>query len=178
MNSALSSCGACKSSIVLLEVLLGVHAGRANARACASMPLLPAIRLVRLVSETWSDRDWAEHDAGTEIARRRREHRSWKLDDFRWFGTPTFRRGEKIMMVTREDSGQELVDPPATVLYVRSYPYKNGRASLVFVEGPKRRRRALRHVAKQLGPGGRKRLKRGGRLGRAMSNKLYDIWKK
>ena len=137
---------------------------------------LPAIRLVRLVPATWSERDWAEHDAGSKIAGRRREHRSWKLDDFQWLGTSTFQRGEKIMRVTREDSGQELVDPPATVL-VRSYPYKNGRASLVFLEGPNRRRRALRHVAKQLGRGGRKRLKRGGRVGRETSNKLYDIWK-
>jgi hypothetical protein len=139
---------------------------------------LPAIRLVRLVPATWSERDWTEHDAGIAIAGRRREHRSWKLDDFQWFGTPTFERGEKIMRVTREDSGLELVDPPATVLYVRSYPYKNGRASLVFLEGPHRRRRALRHVAKQLGRGGRKRLKRGGRLRRETSDKLYDIWKK
>jgi len=30
-------------------------------------------------------------------------------------------------------------------------------------------------VAKRLGPGGRKRLKRGGTLGREISHKLYDI---
>jgi PLD-like domain len=75
-----------------------------GARVTAS---LPPMRLVRLVPATWSERDWAEHDVGTGIAQRRREHRrSWKLDDFQWFGAPTFQRGEKIVRVTRKDSGQ------------------------------------------------------------------------
>jgi hypothetical protein len=139
---------------------------------------LPNIRIVHLIPQDFSDRDWTEQEAGEEIAERRREHgRSWKTDYFRWTGAHSFRRRDKIMMVTRERSGRRLVDPPGTV-YVRSYQTGNGQAAFVYLEFRNRRRRDLRSVANSLGRGAMKRLRRGGRLNHDLSAKVYNFWDK
>jgi hypothetical protein len=139
---------------------------------------LPSIRVVNLVSDQdWSEKDWQEQEAGEKIAEKRRQFkRSWKLNYFRWSGKTSFERRQKIMMITREDSGKRLVDPPSTVLYVRPYITKRGHAAYVYVEHQDRRRRQLRAVAKAIGKGGVKRLLKGGAFGNDLSRKLYDFW--
>jgi phospholipase D-like protein len=138
---------------------------------------LPGIRVAHLSRLEYSERDWAEHDVGSKIARGRREHRrGWKLDDFQWAGQHTYQAGDKIMMVTRENSGRQLVDPPGTVLYVRHYRSKVGKAALVFLELPDRRRRKLQSLANRLGRGALKRLRRNGSVTREISEKLDDLW--
>jgi hypothetical protein len=130
-----------------------------------------------VADQDWSDKDWQEQQAGEEIAEKRRQRkRTWKLDYFRWSGNISFERRQKIMMITKENSGKRLVDPPSTVLYVRPYLTKRGRAAFVFVEHQDRRRRELRRVANVLGRDGIKRLLRGGTLGDDLSSKLYDFW--
>jgi hypothetical protein len=146
-------------------------------RKLAQQKSLPNIRVVHLVTQKWSDQDWNEQEAGEAIAKRRREHRrSWKTDDFRWSGAHSFQRHDKVMMVTRESSGKRLVHPPGTVLYVRSYRTRNGRAAVVFLELPARRRRELRTLARAQGRGAMKRLSRGGTLRGDLSESLYDLW--
>lgn len=138
---------------------------------------LPRIRVVQLSRVTWSERDEAEHDAGEQMARRQRKRRrSWGVDDFQWIGARSFRKGDKVLMVTREVSGERFVDAPATVLHVRSYSYRNGAAAFVYVELPLARRRNLKVVAKALGRGWLRRLRRGGVLSHRMSEKLYGLW--
>lgn len=81
----------------------GARSGRRR-RPAAAEASIPSIRVVHLVTgQNWTDKDWAEQEAGEAIARRRRKPgRSWKTDDFRWVGAQSFRRGDKIMMITRE----------------------------------------------------------------------------
>jgi hypothetical protein len=46
-------------------------------------------------------------------------------------GAQNFRRDDKVKMITREDSGERLVDSPGTVLDVRTYPFRNGTAAFI-----------------------------------------------
>jgi hypothetical protein len=41
------------------------------------------------------------------------------MDDFQFIGAHSFQRGDKVAMVTKQDSGERLMDPPGTVLHVR-----------------------------------------------------------
>jgi hypothetical protein len=71
-------------------------------------------------------------------------------------GTPS-----AAMMITHEGSGRRLVDPPGTILYVRNYRLKDGQAAFVYLEFRNKRRRDLKSVARHLGRGAMKRLRRG-----------------
>jgi hypothetical protein len=79
-------------------------------------------------------------------------------------------------MVTRERAGNVLLDPPGTVLHL--HPYRRGRAkyTIVYLELPDRRRRSIDHVAKRLGRGALKRLRRGGLLRRDLADLLSNLW--
>ena len=138
---------------------------------------LPSIRLVNLTEETWTDEDQAQHDTGEKAALERREHpRSWIVDSFRWVGSHSFQPGDKVMMVTKTDSGRRLADAPGTVLYIKTYRRKTRNASFIYVEFPDRRRRRLEVIAKRIGRGALNRLRRGGRLNADISAKMYDLW--
>ena len=139
---------------------------------------LPNIRVVHLhADQDWSEEDWKEQNAGEEIAEKRRQHkRAWMTDYFRWTGVNPFEPRHKIMMITREASGKQLVHPPSTVLHVRPYRTKRGRAAFVYVEHQDRRRRELQKLAKALGRKQIERLRRGGTLRQDLSLKLYDVW--
>jgi hypothetical protein len=146
-------------------------------RKASSTRSFPRIRILHLSPVQWSDRDESERGAGEQVAARRRMHRStWKMDDFQWVGAQNFRRGDKVVMVTREDSGARLVDPPGTVLHVRTYPFRNGTASFVYLELPPHRRKNIKIIARRLGRGSLRRLQRGGILSAEMSSKVYDLW--
>jgi hypothetical protein len=117
-------------------------------------------------AESWpSDRQEASRHRG-----------SWKTDDFRWPGKHSFRRGDKLMMITHEGSGRRLVDPPGTVLYVRNYRLNDGKAAFVYLEFRNKRRRDMQSVARHLGRGAMKRLRRGGPLSKDFAAKLFDYW--
>lgn len=138
---------------------------------------LPSIRLVNLTEQTWTDEDWTQHDIGEAVAQKRRQHpRSWMVESFRWVGSHSLQRGDKVMMVTKTGSGATLADPPGTVLYIKTYKRKTRPISFVYVEFPEHRRRRLEVMAKRIGRGALKRMRRGGRLNASMSEKLYDLW--
>jgi hypothetical protein len=154
-----------------------VGSRKRRARKASVTSELPRIRVIHLSPVEWSERDEAEHDAGDTDAKRHREHRSWRTDDFQWIGSENFRRGEKIMMVTEENRGHLLADPPATVIHVRRYSYRNGTKAFVYLELPDRRRRNLKTLAAHLGRGWLQRLRRGGPLSARKSDSLYELWR-
>jgi hypothetical protein len=149
-----------------------------RAREESAIAGLPRIRVVHLIPEKWSERDEIEHDAGKTDAKRYREHRSWRTDDFQWTGNENFRRGEKVMMVTEEDSGRHLADAPGTVIHVRRYSHRNGTKAFVYLELPDWRRRNLKTLAAHLGRGWLQRLRRGGPLSARKSDSLYELWRR
>ncbi|WP_395750225.1 phospholipase D-like domain-containing protein [Prosthecobacter sp.] len=94
---------------------------------------------------------------GEATAARMRLHRSstHSLDNFRWWGSCGFERGQQIVRV-EEDRGFYWVYPPEFVLHVEKVPRKS--VWYVHVEGPKRRRKSLNHLVAQLGRGAKNKL--------------------
>ena len=156
----------------------GGKRGKRRTINTASRPTLPRLLLAQLCLQDWNDRDQALHDAALTVAKKRREHpRSFKLDSFRNSGKCPYRRGDVVIEVTDEGGGSELVSPPGNVLHVRHRRDGNRQVSFVYLEHPARRRRPIKSLAKQLGQGALKRLRRQGLVRNpAFNQQLLKTW--
>lgn len=126
-------------------------------------PTLPRLLLAQLHREDWSEREQALHDAGLLVARKRREHpRTFQEDSFIITGKCVYKRGDVLIEVTDEGGGNVLVSPPGNVLHTRTGREGKGKKTAVYVERPARRRRPRRALARALGRGALKSLKRDG----------------
>jgi hypothetical protein len=143
-------------------------------------PTLPRVRLAQLQLITLSKRDQALRDAGLPVANKRRQHpRSFELDSFLWTGKCPHLRGDVVIQVTDEGSGSGLVSPPGNVLHVRTRREENRQVSFVYSERPARRRRPVRWLARILGRGALKRLRRNGVIRDAsFAQALLNAWAK
>ena len=119
------------------------------------------------------------HETGRRIAKSRRKHRrSYVFDDFWWTGKCSFQEGDKMVQVVKEIDGRRFVDPPADVLYRRTWHRANKPPiTFVYYEHPDKRRVRLEKLAGRLGYGAKKRLSRGGIVRNpALSEKLLAAW--
>ena len=141
-------------------------------------PTLPRLLLAQLTLGEWSERDQALHDAAMVVARKRREHpRSYELESFRWPGKCPHQRGDVVIQVTDEGGGNVLVTPPGNVLHVRTRQGGHRQVSFVYLERPARRRRPVKTLARTLGRGALKRLRRGGIIrDAAFAQALLNKW--
>lgn len=138
---------------------------RGHSRRVRNRPELPRTWLAQLHLETWNDTDWAIHGPAMKAAKTRRRHpRTWEVDSFRWGGRPRFGRGDVVVTITDEGHGRVMIAPPGSVLDMKSYERRKGVSTFVFLERPKKRRKSIAALARKLGRGSRKRLKRSGRL--------------
>lgn len=152
--------------------------GGEGRRKRAKITVLPRLSLVQLVLQDWSKRDQALHDAAEVVAKKRREHpRSYELDSFRWTGKCPFKRGDVVIQITDEGSAGRLMAAPGNVLHVRTRSKKSRLMSFVYVERPARRRRQTKTVARKLGRGAVKQLRRGGLVrNAAFREALLKLW--
>jgi hypothetical protein len=125
----------------------------------------------------WSERDNARHDVALVVAKKRREHpRSFELTSFNFKGKCPYQRGDVVVETLLERTGI-MVSAPANVLHVRSWNDGSRITSFIYLERPIRSRRSIRRLAKQLGRGSLKRLRRNGLIrdrefGKAILNSL------
>lgn len=154
--------------------------GKPRAANTAARPTLPRLLLAQLHVENWNDQDQALHDAALPVAKKRCEHpRSFKLDSFRYAGNCQYQRGDVVIQVTCEGGGSVLVTPPGNVLHVRTRRNGNRQVSFVYLEHPARRRRPIESLARILGRGTLKRLRRNGVVRNAVFAKmLLNAWAK
>src|SRR5947209_1042208 len=97
------------------------------------------------------------------VAKKRRAHsRGFEMDSFRLLGKCGYQRGDVVAEVTDEGGGRVLVAPPGNVLHVRTRRDRNRQVSFVYLERPARRRWAVKSLARILGRGALKRLRRDG----------------
>ena len=141
-------------------------------------PTLPRLFLAQLHLVDWSAREQSLHDAGLPIARKRREHpRTFQLDSFIITGKCAYQRGDVVIQVTDEGGGNFLVAPPGNVLHSRSGRHGNAAKTSVYLERPTRRRRLVKTLARALGRGALKRLRRHGVVrDAAFAQKLLNAW--
>lgn len=144
-------------------------------------PTLPRLMLAQLSLLEWSESEQALHDAALSVAKKRRQHpRSYELESFQWTGRCPFQRGDVVVQVTNEGSGNVLVTAPGNVLHVRSRrDHNNRQISFVYLECPDRRRRQLKALSRTLGYGALKRLRRNGKVSdAAFAQELLNVWSK
>lgn len=141
-------------------------------------PKLPRLLLAQLKRESWSDRDQATHDAALKVAKRRQVHpRTFELDSFRHTGKCPYLRDDVLVQVTDEGGGRILVDPPGNVLHIESRQYGSRWVSFVYLEHPSRRRRYVKALARQLGYGTGKRLRKQGIVhDQQFAHALLNVW--
>ncbi len=126
-------------------------------------PTLPRLQLAQLELESWSERDQRLHDTAMTVARKRHEHpRTFELNSFRQTGRCPYKRGDVVVQVLDEGRGRVLVAPPGNVLHVRTVRRTNRQVSFVYLERPARRRRQVKVMARALGRGALKKLRRNG----------------
>lgn len=141
----------------------GENKGKRVTKDTSRRPTLPRLLLAQLHREVWPDRDQTLHDRALPVAKKRRKHpRSFELDSFRYTGKCPFKRGDVVIQVTDEAADSVLVDSPGNVLHVRTRHDGNRQVSFVYLERPARRRRQLKVMARALGRGSLKRLRRQG----------------
>jgi hypothetical protein len=146
-------------------------------RAPSRPPELPRLYVANLHREAWPDDVQTEHDRGLVEARAKRKHpRSYELDSYRHTGVCGIKSGTKIMAITDEGKRRVLVDAPGNVLSVRRYESKRGTSTFIYYERPAKRRRRLKVLAKAVGRGALRRLRRGGPVNRQWADGIMKAW--
>ncbi|MDX2034155.1 MAG: phospholipase D family protein [Blastocatellia bacterium] len=144
-------------------------------------PDLPPLLLAQLVREDWSKSDYRVHDTGMSIAKERRKHpRKFEMDSFRCAGRDSYRKGDVVLQVTKENDGRILVSPPGNVLYVHRRKTAKALVSFVYLELPAdRRRKPVESLAARLGEEGEKILRRKGLIRNStIARALLEAWGK
>lgn len=141
----------------------GGKRGKKVVRPSFRRPALPRVLLAQLRLVDWSESDQAIHDDALVVAKKRRMHsRNFELESFRITGKCRHQKGDVVIQVTDEGGGSVLVSPPGNVLHVRTKHLGNRQISFVYLECPSRRRRPIEAVARSLGRGAMRRLRRDG----------------
>jgi hypothetical protein len=139
---------------------------------------LPRLFLTQLVRGDPPAGSETAEASGLQVAKARRKHgRSYALDQFNSSGNAPFRNGDKIIQVVKEEDGRRLIDAPADIIHTRNWQRSGRRVTFVYLELPKVRRINLDKLAKQLGYGAKKKLRRNGRVrNRDFAELLLGHW--
>jgi hypothetical protein len=151
------------------------HRRHGKARARSGPPL----RLAQLVLQDWSDADQNAHDVAEKTARKKRKHpKAYELESFRLTGRCRYVEDDVVIQVTNEGNDRVYVSPPGNVLHTTTRRTKRGRVSFVYLERPGyQNRRQLRKLAKWLGRGALKKMRRDGLVrNRKFANSLLQAW--
>lgn len=127
-------------------------------------PARSTLRIAKLRLLEYSERITEIHERGLAKARENFANtRNHAIDDFHWTGRAAFRLNDNVIRVTKQEDGNFLVSPPATIIHIEKG--KSRRAeSIVYLQGRKRPELTLNAILKKLGPGSEKRLLRNGRI--------------
>lgn len=152
---------------------------RRRKAAPALRPDLPTLRIAQLVLKDPPAGSENAQKVGEKVARTKRKKRGTHiLEDIHWSGNCPFHIGDTIVQVVDEGAGEKLVCPPANVIHTKKWRRGQKCVMFVYLEVPKRRRKRLNLLAKQLGYGAKKRLGRGGQVkDQAFAEKLRTAWK-
>lgn len=158
--------------------LPGGKRGKRQRAVTSKHPSLPRLFLAQLRLQDWSEKDQALHDAEIVVAKKRQKHpRSFELESFRQTGKCIYQRGDVVIQVTDEGKSRVLVSPPGNVLHVRTRGDGRRQVSFVYLEHPARRRRPVKALARTLGQGTLKKLRRNSQVRNPVfARALLNAW--
>lgn len=159
--------------------LKGGRRKRGKKASSQTRPDLPTLRIAQLVLKDPPAGSEEAQEEGERAAKSKRKKRTTHvLEDIHWHGRKCpYHRGDTVLQVVNQGNGQKLVSPPANVIHTKPWRRNNMRVTFVYLEVPKRRRKRLERLAKQLGYGAKKRLGRGGKVGdQAFAERIRSAW--
>lgn len=155
----------------------GSSSPRARLNGQRVRPALPQVWIAQLMAADWPE--WTEealergHQAAKDRMKKRRRH---AIDEFSWGESPSFRPGDIVVQVVKEEDGRRMVSPPGTVLHIEKWKRRRDSRVFVYLEVPVRRRVQLDRLAGRVGTVVKKRLMRGGKVSPELSERLLEAW--
>lgn len=142
-------------------------------------PALRRVLLAQLALGHPPEGSESTQEDGRRIARKhQKQPKLYVIDDFWNRGQCSYRRGDTVVQVVKEDDGRQMISPPGNVVHTRVWRRGTRKCTFVYVEVPQRKRIALDRLATRLGSGAKKRLRRGGQISRDFAKKLLAAWNK
>lgn len=148
-------------------------------RMKAIKPVLPPLYLEQLCRTVYSDYEKKLYKEGLLLAKKNRQHsRGFELDYFVLDGNCRYKLGDVIIQVTDEGKGKVFVSPPGNVLNVRTGQDDSGQvSSIVYLECPVKKRRALKTISRQLGRWPSKLFRKNGVVHtKSFARDLLNLW--
>jgi hypothetical protein len=153
----------------------GRKRGKAPPRPAAT---LRPLRLAQLVRRAPPDGSEATEESGEKQARQRMTRpKLHELEGFSWGGDCPFRPGDVVVQVVTERNGTRMVSPPGNVVHLKPWSRGGRNCTFVYLELPTRQRIEVKRLAKRVGHGAQKRLKRGGRLRAEFAERLLAAFR-
>jgi len=140
-------------------------------------PELPRLLLAQLRPFDPPDGSEKTEKAGRQAGRKRMSQpRRHVLEDFWWSGRCPYRLGDIVVQVMREDDSRRMASPPGEVVHTAAWRRGATSWTFVYVELPRGRRASVERLAKRIGSGALKRLRRGGQVNRNFAERLLAAW--
>jgi hypothetical protein len=145
--------------------VLTIPAGRVR-------PKLTRLRLAHLAIGDHPVGSESALEQGRKAANEKRKHRrTHYLDEFRR-ANDSIRSGDTVVQLVDERNGPDLVTPPGEVIGTKNWSNGKRHCTFVFLEVPKRKRVRVDRLARRLGRGAVKKLKRSGLVAEEFAERL------
>jgi len=156
----------------------GGRRGQASGKKHVVQVQLPGLRLAQLRLADPPEGSEEAEEAGDRTARgRMAQPRGHVLDSFWWAGQCPFRLGDILALVTRHADGHRMASPPGEVVHLARWRGGKRSCTFVYVEMPRKRRVAVERLARRMGRGSLKRLRRGGAVARNFAERFLAAWR-
>jgi len=139
---------------------------------------LPRLRIIQLRQIDPPHGTEEMERTGERAAKRKMMNRRTHALETIWlYGGRTSLEHVQLVQVFQQEDGQKFVEPPGVVVHTESRRRRKMWFNFIFVEVPKRRRKSLPRLAKQLGYGAKKLLNRTGWVrNEVLAEKIRTAW--
>jgi hypothetical protein len=146
--------------------MAGGKKGKKSPKQSSSRAALKRLVLARLKEiEELTDQEERWSAASCAEAKKRQKHpRSYIVEDFKWTGRCSFKKGDLLIQITTASNGETFVSPPGEVLTIRPYKGKKGVVRFICLERPNQKTVNLKTAVKILGRGSESKLSRSGEV--------------
>lgn len=156
----------------------GKRRRRQSSKSGAVRAQYSGLRLANLIVSDYPQGSESTYDEGWRIAESKCKHKkTHSVDGFRWHNN-SIKPNETVVQIVDEGDGPSFVSPPGRVTNTKNWSNGRQKCTFVYLEIPEQRRIRVNKLAKQLGRGAFKRLKRSGMVSSDFADKLREAWRR